>query len=359
MLRHIIPSIIASITRRPRYIVNPEWVSGCWTHNVFRAFEWLFGRAYGPGGIGDTIKKESSVRADLVDGVIHVERSFYTVEALTAHIESVVRAYLKKAFEPKPQYGFVPQPVFMTMMLLGLKLSFHADLNGMLAPMIGLAIGYDNSNKGIANPGSSLTFSLTTSGSNRLLIIGGQLQDSSRSWSDITYAGVSATQIGSNIIYSANSAPGQMRRLIAPATGANNAVFTPSGSITIRGIAVNYTGVHQTSPVDATAQTSGGSSFNVNVVSTNCWMVCQCVGFNNDFDTPGPGYVTPAGVLTTIRQFYDDGMAITDSNGTVGTGNQAVQMSGLNSNNGIIGASIAPAANVVTSRGMFALLFEA
>ncbi len=346
-MRKILPSILAFITGRERYLPRDiEWVKGNWTHNIFRAWEVVFWRAFGPNGVGDTIRAESAVEGWMdKEGNLHVHRTFYTVEALVAHAEGMVRKAWKEAWEPKVQYGYMPQPVFLTLMILGVKLSLHGDMNGMLAPLIGGAIAYDASSKGIASPGSSLTFSLTTSGSNRLLILAGGLQDSSRSWSDMTYAGSSATQIGSNFIYTANSAPAQMRYLIAPTTGANNAVFTPSGSVNIRGIAINYTGCKQSGQPDATAQGNGASSQNVNVVASNCWMVSVTIGFNNDFDTPGSGYVTPAGVLTTLRQYYDDGIALADSNGTVGTGNQAYYWNSLNGNNGRIAASIAPATN--------------
>lgn len=349
-IRKILPSILAFITGRERYLPRDiEWVDNLWTHNIFRAFELVFWRAFGPNGVGDTIRAESAVQAEIgKDGKIYVRREFYTLEAITAHVEGMIRQKIENAVKvlkgEEAPHTFLPAPAFAMAAIVIFGIEIKLSGGSAFAPLVAGAIAYDNSNKGIVNS-SSLTFSLTTSGSNRLLIIGGQLQDSTRSWSSITYAGNATTQIGSNIIYSANNAPGQMRYQIAPTTGANNAVFTPSGSIQIRGIAVNYTGCDQASQIDATAQTSGGSSFNVNVVAANCWMVCQCVGFNNDFDTPGPSYVTPAGVLTTIRQFYDDGMAITDSNGTVSTGNQAVQMSGLNSNNGIIAASIKPLAN--------------
>lgn len=346
-MRKILPSILAFITGRERYLPRDiEWVKGNWTHNIFRAWEVVFWRAFGPNGVGDTIRAESAVEGWMdKDGNLHVHRTFYTLEAVVAHAEGMVRKAWKEAWEPKAQYGYIPQPVFLTLMILGVKLSFQGDLNGMLAPLIGGAIAYDASSKGIANPGSSLTFSLTTSGSNRLLILAGGLQDNSRSWTSMTYAGNATTQIGSNFVYTANSAPAQMRYQIAPTTGANNAVFTPSGSIILRGIAINYTGCKQSAQPDATNQSSGSSSINVNVVATNCWLVSTTIGFNVDFDTPGPGYVTPGGVITTVRQFYDDGIALADSNGTVGTGNQGYSWTGNNGNNGHIGASIAPVTN--------------
>jgi len=344
-MRKILPKILAFITGRERYLPRDiEWVKGNWTHNIFRAWEVVFWRAFGPNGIGDTIRCESTTEAWKDEkGNLHVHRSFYTLEAVVAHAEGIVRRVWKEAWEPKPQYGFMPQPVFLTMMVLGLKLSFQGDLNGMLAPLIGGAIAYDSSSKNIGTT-NSLTVSHTTSGSNRLLITGGVLQDNTRSWTSVEYNGVGTTQIGSNFTYTANNAPGQMRYLIAPATGTNNTVFTCSGSIQMRGIVASYTGCLQSGVPDGTAQGNGGSSFNVTVTAANCWMVSVTIGFNNDFDTPGASYVTLAGALTTLRQYYDDGLAYADSNGTVSTGSVAVQWTGLKSNNGRIAASIAPLA---------------
>lgn len=342
-MRRILPTILALITGRDRYFPEVEWARNSWTHNAFRVFEMVFGRAFGPGGAGDVIRAECSVEGFLdEDGLLHVTRQFFTLEAVIAHVEGMVRTAWAKLWEPRPEYGFMPQPVFLTMMVLGLKFSFHGDLNGFMAPLIGGAIAYDNSAKSVAVT-TALSFSLTTSGSNRLLIMGGQLQDNSRSWSSMTYAGNATTQIGSNIIYSANSAPGQLRYQIAPTTGANNAVFTPSGSINTYGIAVSYTGCKQSGQPDGTAQGSGSTSQSVTVTATGCWMVSLCVGFNNDFATPGPSFAAPAGVITTLRQFTNDGQAVADSNGTISTGSQSYQWSGLNSNNGRIAASIAPA----------------
>lgn len=315
------------------------------TSYLFRAWEWLAWRPFGPNGVGDTIRCESSTEAwQDENGNLHIHRNFYTIEAVVTHIEGTLRNAFSKAFEPRPELGYISQPVYLTLMILGVKLSLQGDLNGMIIPLIGGAIAYDSSSKNIGTT-NSLTVSHTTSGSNRLLITGGVLQDSSRSWSSVTYNGDATTQIGSNFTYTANNAPGQMRYKIAPATGTNNAVFTCSGSIQMRGIVASYTGCLQSGVPDGTAQGNGGSSFNVTVTLSNCWMVSVTIGFNNDFDTPGPAYVTPGGALTTLRQFYDDGLALADSNGTVSTGSIAVEWTGLNSNNGRIAASIAPVAN--------------
>lgn len=358
-VRLIIPRLIEKITGRPRYLPNNlDWDSPLFTSYLFRAWQWLAYIPCGENGIGDTIRREATVAVyHDEDGVVHIERNFYTLEAFVTHIEGSVRLAisnafdslaeaLKDAFTPQPQYGFIPQPVLLTIMFLGLKLNLSGDLNGWIAPFIGMAIAHDSSNKGVG-VSSALSVSLTCSGSDRLAILGGVLQDNSRSWSDMTYAGVSATQIGSNFLYSANNAPAQLRYLIAPSTGTNNAVFTPSGSINVGGYISTYTGCKQTGQVDASAQGNGSASFNVNVVASNCWIVAGCITFNNDVDTPAaPSYITLAAGVTRWVQATDDNFGLADSNGTVATGNVAVQFSNLKANNGRLAASIAPTTNV-------------
>ncbi|MDE2020949.1 MAG: hypothetical protein KGJ13_11485, partial [Patescibacteria group bacterium] len=45
--RWIIPTIFTWITNHPRELVTPEWSKKSWTHNVFRAYELIFGRRAG------------------------------------------------------------------------------------------------------------------------------------------------------------------------------------------------------------------------------------------------------------------------------------------------------------------------
>lgn len=356
--RLIIPRLLEKLTGRPRYLPELDWDSPLFTSYLFRAWQWLAYIPYGANGVGDTIRREATVAVyHDKDGVVRIERNFYTLEAFVTHMEGTLRLAvagafqgliegIKNAFTPQPQFGFIPQPVLLTIMFLGLKLNLSGDLHGWIAPFVGMAIAYDNSNKSVSVT-SSLSVSLTCSGSNRLAILGGTLQDNSRSWSDMTYAGVSATQIGSNFVYTANNAPAQLRYLIAPSTGTNNAVFTPSGSINVGGYISTYTGCKQSGQVDAYAQGKGSSSFNVNVVASNCWIVAGCITFNNDVDTPAaPSYITLAAGVTRWVQATDDNFGLADSNGTVATGNVAVQFSNLNGNNGRLAASIAPTTNV-------------
>jgi parallel beta-helix repeat protein len=90
----------------------------------------------------------------------------------------------------------------------------------------------------------SATFSHTTSGVDRILIVGVSIFGSV---SSITYAGTSLALVGTATF------PSEVRiefwRLIAPATGTSNVVVTLSGSASFVAGASSFTGVHQTMPL--------------------------------------------------------------------------------------------------------------
>lgn len=107
--------------------------------------------------------------------------------------------------------------------------------------------------------GSSLTFSHTCAGVNRLLIVWVSYFDSADTISSVTYNGVAMTAIPSG-----SAANGNYKiagyYLIAPATGANNVVVTFSGAVSdFGGGSISFTDAHQTTPL-GTAVTATGTS---------------------------------------------------------------------------------------------------
>lgn len=136
---------------------------------------------------------------------------------------------------------------------------------------------------------SSLTFSHTVSGANRLLHVGVSYARGSGSGitvSGVTYAAVAMTSIRSDCNTGGATEPcTAIFYLIAPATGANNVVITMSAAVgsgrTIVGGAISLTGAHQTSPLDAH---NGNNSFDVGIsvsvttVADNCWVVDTVAG---------------------------------------------------------------------------------
>jgi len=92
-MRNFLTRMMATITRHPRY--HPEeheldhkthWSSKVWVSNLFRAYEYLFGRGYG-------VRPEASTQVIKKDGKLYVTRHFFTLEALLAHVEVTIRGY--------------------------------------------------------------------------------------------------------------------------------------------------------------------------------------------------------------------------------------------------------------------------
>lgn len=133
-----------------------------------------------------------------------------------------------------------------------------------------MAIAFDNSAVGSAASGTSATFSLTVSGSNRILIVGVVLRspNSASGPSSVTYNGVSLTQIAVIDISFMNLS---LWRLVNPSTGANNVVVTNGAtSSNIAATAVSYTGVNQTTPLGtATSNSASSASSMSTTVSSN------------------------------------------------------------------------------------------
>lgn len=144
-----------------------------------------------------------------------------------------------------------------------------------ITPKAGAAIAYDATSTGYANA-TSLTFSHTTSGSDRLLMVQLWTFPSGDTVSGITYNGTSLTKKGTK----SADAGGYTNQwsLVAPATGANNIVVSMSSSQMFV-TAASYTGVDQTTPhPDATVvgQTTSGTTHTTSAITTSVdqsWLV--------------------------------------------------------------------------------------
>lgn len=149
-----------------------------------------------------------------------------------------------------------------------------------------MAIAVDAvSNSGDLTSVSSATWSHTTSGSNRILVVGanarGVKSDTNTTVTGVTYNGVALTKIRGDTSDSGDTFRGrsELWYLIAPATGAHNVVVTYTGTVTATGCgAISLTGVIQgTGAIDAhngaTATTDTTPSVNVTVVASNCYLI--------------------------------------------------------------------------------------
>lgn len=252
-MRYLLPKIIAILTRHTRYIPDADWSNGAsYVHDFFRFYEQIFGRRYG-------IRAEAKLETGFDEaGKYFIKRSFFTTEALLAHTESVIRAYIQNIGskiaeqDKKLQYAIVN--------IFGYEVKFAADLQP-----IGyrFAIGYDNKSNVQVVSGTTQTYSFTTSGSDRALFglgicVGDDL-------TGLTYAGVSTTAMAD--VKNGTDLRLFTYKLANPATGANNAVWSQTTSGTFVTAVQSYTGVDQTTPA-GTPVTATDASADTNFTGT-------------------------------------------------------------------------------------------
>lgn len=203
---------------------------------------------------------------------------------------------------------------------------------------------------------TSLTFSHTCTGANRILFVYAGNQQGTPSITGVTYNGVAMTFIARTD--SQSNERTELWYLVAPATGANNVVISVSGSSKIAGGAISYTGAAQTGQPDSSnvspSPTSGTSvTVSTTVVASGCWLVgCGVTG--NATIAAGTG-------MTQRANRAGDGSFDTtitgDSNGTVGTGSQSLQITnGASDSIGLVVASFAPVAAAATALPYRALM---
>jgi len=215
-------------------------------------------------------------------------------------------------------------------------------------------IAFDASATGLA-VASSLTYSHTCTGSDRILLVN-MWCGASRTISSITYNGVTMTEL-------ANLALGGGERnavyyLVAPATGANNVVITLSGSATIVGLSNSYTGVLQATPIDASRTETGldtGTTYAeaITSVADNCWSVW--------FSRQYAGGTTTAGADTVLRasEFVTYGAFSADSNAAITpAGSRTMNMACTISGNWFtdILATLAPSTSAVNTTNFFVMM---
>lgn len=135
-----------------------------------------------------------------------------------------------------------------------------------------MSIAFDNV---IANT-SSTTFSFTTSGSDRALLI---LVERNTAGGDVsaTYNGINLTSIGHIADGGSGLTSLQGLLLINPTIGTNTLVLSGGGTV-LSSTVVSYTGV---SGLDVTASSNGNSptgSVNLTTVTDNCWVIAGFLG---------------------------------------------------------------------------------
>jgi len=146
---------------------------------------------------------------------------------------------------------------------------------------------------------NSFTWSHTTSGADRILVVGVSIRnDLSQTVSSVTYGGTPLTPVAGGVQSNGTSVRVELWRLVAPALGANDVVVTLSGGATAKMAygAVSLTGVSQASPIDAAnsaVSTSSTPSVTVTTLAQNAWVVdaiaFRSTGNGAPTGTPGGG----------------------------------------------------------------------
>lgn len=190
---------------------------------------------------------------------------------------------------------------------------------------------------------ATATWAHTCSSSNTVLIVAMGLQGgNSTNYLGVTYNAVTMTQLTTNGTLA-------VYYLVSPTVGTNNIIATvdDSGFKPFAGMSASFNGAKQTGFPDSSAIPTGSAittfSPSTSVVTSGCWLfaIGGTTNFNNQLGV---------GAGTTGDQYvYDNGnlnsYVIGDSNGSVGTGSQALNFTSTSTADweGII-LSIAPVA---------------
>lgn len=185
-----------------------------------------------------------------------------------------------------------------------------------------MAIAFDTASPTASySLGTSVTFSHTTTGSDRAILVAGYAAPGVNDWTGVTYNGVSLTQIKATLCPTDRYSYLYLLAGATVASGANNVVATRSATGDyIEAFAASYTGVNGSGQPDSSASDTGTSvtskSVATTVVASDCWLVGFCKLKN--------GAVVSAGASTTLRGANTEGQSFMDSNGSVGTGAQSL-----------------------------------
>lgn len=194
-----------------------------------------------------------------------------------------------------------------------------------------MAIAFDTSTQATsADTDLTLTWSHTCTGSNLYLVV--FVSQSQGTDVSCKYNGVSMTSL-------AITSRGVLYGLANPATGANNIVYTRSGSPSTQGIiglAASYTGCSSSQPDSFVSNVTGASPLTVSttVVASNCWLIAGGIQVST----------TPTSNRTDRQRASvasGRGADLSDSNGTVGTGSQSTIFTATGTTDGLA-ISLAP-----------------
>lgn len=201
-----------------------------------------------------------------------------------------------------------------------------------------MALAFDASSQGNQDSGTSVTFSHTTAGSNRILVVFVRLTGSGDTITGVTYNSVSMSSAGASVLSNDSNRRLYAFYLINPASSTNDIVITASSTSSFKGHAYSYTGAKQSGQPDSYNGASPSStttpSINLTPNLANCWAV---IGATNNADDP-------SGTSNWSTRLSAGGQASGDSNGIVPASTIAYGMTyGSSVSNAMIAMSIAAA----------------
>lgn len=208
---------------------------------------------------------------------------------------------------------------------------FHANAAG---------IAFDAWTSGGAASTATLTFSHTTTGSNRFLVVSARSETGGDHISGITYAGTAMTRAIAKAWVPNNNNWVYLYYLLNPASGANDVVVSGNGTNQISAGASSYTGATQSVAPDTgfVSETASGDRYvTVNVTTANSWLVENYVSAD----------ANPTAIVGGVtRGVVGANPTLADSNAAVGSGNQTIGMTwGESDRHIILGLAFAPAAD--------------
>jgi hypothetical protein len=123
-------------------------------------------------------------------------------------------------------------------------------------------VGMDTTTSGQTTGGSSITISHTTSGTNRLMLVGISINnDGSETVSSVTWKGTENLSLF-DTVSNADDARVEIWQLVNPSTGTGDVVITFSASLQQGAVAgvTTFTGVNQSTPLGTFASATGDNS---------------------------------------------------------------------------------------------------
>lgn len=326
--RKILPTILATLTQKERYFPEITWSSQSWIHNIFRVYEVVFWRRYG-------IKSESSSGFSTDKNGRRIEvHQCHSFEAMCVYSELAIRKSVKSFFERE----FVPFRIIIPQLVTpGFRMPSSS-------PYL-FAIAFDSAEGRTTGVNvSSISLSHTVTGSNAILFA--HVRESTIVDQDngVTYNLVAMSLSIKNKNTAGDNTYAYDYHLVNPTTGAAKNItanFLAVESPALSGS--SYSGAAQSGQPDATgvlsenAASGGNHVITVNVVATNSWLLVS--NYSQDLN---PDSAVNGTLRTTAGNFFDD---FTDSNGTVGTGNQTIgyHWTGADHHN-LVGLSFKPVA---------------